>query len=226
MKKLFATLALLLVSIGVHAQTVVTFGANTGNTSTALTNNHLVNIFAGSVDTNPETMNIVTEEGPVYARTAVFKADVQSIIPSNATVTAASLNLYETFSWDNPTIYVHRVLRPIVPAQVSFTDYATSTPWATGGGVGSGDIDSTPLVTLVSTGAVAYEAFTSAGLISLVQSWVDGSVTNNGLLVRVGASEYTPAGSAGTDATRPYFSVTYTVAAGSSLPVIRQQHEY
>ncbi|MFA5669405.1 MAG: DNRLRE domain-containing protein [Balneolaceae bacterium] len=82
------------------------------------------------------------------------------------------------------TIGLYRLKRNWIPLEATWNQYSSGNAWSFGGARSSDDIDVNAVTTLgvnVATG-VWYE-FTGAGLISLVQGWVNGTFPNYGVML-------------------------------------------
>jgi len=134
-------------------------------------------------------------------RRGLIKFDLSSI-PSNATVTSATLYLYEKDSKSDQTTYIYRV--------TSYWNENTATwlSWALGGG----DFDN----------SVSYFTFTpgqancmlTMNITSLIQLWVDGTYPNHGLMLYgTGPDQKISYGSKedGIASARPKLDIVYTI---------------
>jgi hypothetical protein len=137
-----------------------------------------------------------------------------SAIPEGVTVTGATLSLYEYFASGGTfsvSVNAHRVLRAWVEGETTWTIYSTGNNWGTAGCSADTDrvADVSATVTLDQTAANDFIAWSSAGMIADVQSWVDGGA-NEGWMIRSDA-EFDGAG----DGTaRNFFRTSdYTTAA-------------
>lgn len=105
-----------------------------------------------------------------------------SAIPTGATITSASLQMQATAIGGTLNIDVYELLQSWdegsgsgTPGAANWTENAAATNWATAGG----SFNSTAVATL-NTNATGQHSW---DITSLVQGWVDGSRTNNGVLV-------------------------------------------
>ncbi|MEN8174941.1 MAG: DNRLRE domain-containing protein [Pseudomonadota bacterium] len=133
-------------------------------------------------------------------------------IPADATVSAASIHLY-TLDVGGP-YSCYGLLRAWSEQEVTWNDASAGTPWGAPGAEAPSDRDSLPLCTVSagSTGPITVN-LNSDG-IALVQSWVDGSRANNGIIITdpVTGNGADFDSSDWSDATvRPRLEVTYTV---------------
>jgi len=194
--------------------------SSTLNGGGPLSNGLGVNFFAGN-------------NGSSYARRALVVFDL-SAIPAGATIDSVSLQLYATVAAAGAqTVSLHRIT-------IATNDYwgegtsvasgnggggATATTndatwqdvkllgqqWATEGG----DFVAISSASTSVSGAGAAYTWSSAGLVSDVQAWVDGTASNNGWIVIGNESDAgTAKGFASKDATtnKPQLTITYTVA--------------
>gem|GEM_PF-3847090 len=124
-------------------------------------------------------------------RNLLIQFDLSSI-PSNAKITSATLRLYVTASGlpPNPVVNVHRVTQAwtegtgngaVTNDGATWNKYDGVNNWASGGG----DYDST---VWNSTTVTAINAWYSWNLTAIVQNWVNGTYTNNGMLLRTTTS--------------------------------------
>lgn len=135
-----------------------------------------------------------------------------SDIPASAMVETATIHL-NTLNVGGP-YRCFALLRAWNQAEVTWNAAANASPWATPGAAAASDRDNSELcnINAGSTGPIAV-TLNAAG-IALVQSWVDGSAANNGIII---ADELSSNGadfdsSESTSAmNRPRLEVTYTV---------------
>jgi alkaline phosphatase len=105
-----------------------------------------------------------------------------SAIPPGSTVRAASitLNVLNVSSGGYP---VYEVKRPWVESGASWSAYATGAAWEVAGAMGAADRGTAVLGT-VAPGGLGLSTFSlNAAGVALVQSWVDGSAGNRGLII-------------------------------------------
>jgi hypothetical protein len=142
-----------------------------------------------------------------------------SNIPSNATVTAVTLRLNFTYAETPATVVAHRLLRNWVESEVTGTVYSTGNNWQIPNAKGDLDRVGTASGSFSYGTGLGWKEFSSSGLVSDVQNWVDGTYQNDGWLLLCTTSTYTTANSSeASDGTRPELIVTYTVGGG--LPSI------
>ena len=150
-----------------------------------------------------------------------------SQIPSNALVSSATLGIHlrAQSGGGTGTFDFRQLLRPWVEPEATYNSFSTSNNWTTAGATGAGtDRNSTTLAQFVNVGTtLQFYTITdsgSGGLKDLVQDWIDGSASNNGLhSERNGAGAdgrlWTWTNSESDDGNRPFLSVTYTLGASS-----------
>lgn len=203
--------------------------------------------YAGSIDAEIHEGTATTNYGSAdlfsadkYAagdqRNTLISFTGLSSIAGPVTVSAASMFLYmdNNSVFNDITVSARRLLRNWVEAQATWNIFSTSNNWGTAGGLSDGvDRNSTVVATaLINSSTPGYIEFTGAGLLTLVQDWINGAANNYGLhLERTDASandnsyiqwrssEHTTA------TTRPYLSVTYASGGGSSIAAIQQYYQ-
>ncbi|NES27985.1 DNRLRE domain-containing protein [Micromonospora terminaliae] len=122
--------------------------------------------------------------GPGSVTRGLVRFDLGDI-PQNAEVSAATLSLWETNAPLSPiTTQVHRVTRPWTEGDdkcgsANWTEAAAGQSWTTPGG----DYDSTVIAKLDIPRNTA-NLFREFPVTGVVQSWVNGTAPNNGLLLR------------------------------------------
>jgi hypothetical protein len=142
-----------------------------------------------------------------------------SNIPSNATVTAVTLRLNFTYAETPATVVAHRLLRNWVESEVTSAVYSTGNNWQLTSASGDLDRVATASGSFSYGTGLGWKEFSSSGLISDVQNWVDGTYQNDGWLLLCSTGTYLVANSSeASDGTRPELVVTYTVGGG--LPSI------
>lgn len=122
-------------------------------------------------------------------------------------------------------VSLRKLLVPFVEAEATWNIRSTGNNWGTAGASGAGDADSTVLATgTIATSNGSTFTVSGAGFDSLVEGWINGTVTNDGCILSL-ADESTAAYSYlmrqsedGTASRRPYLTVTYT--AGSPGPTV------
>jgi hypothetical protein len=133
-----------------------------------------------------------------------------SSIPSNATITSATMSFYVYNVSGTPKVSCYRVLKQWAELEATYNSRLTGTAWGTPGLLSGTDYAATAIVT---TGNISVVGWANFNVTSQVQSWVNGSQANYGVMYRaitIGhlytwMSEYT------TDTTvRPKLVVSYT----------------
>lgn len=143
----------------------------------------------------------------------VIRFDLSSI-PSNSTVQASTLRLYEDSKKDGQTITLYRLTNSWVESQVSWNNRSSGTPWMIVGG----DYNSSPLASFSPNVDKVYRDINVAGV---TQSWVSGSFSNHGFLLRsTGSSGEVKFKSRETSTAtqRPQLCITYSWIAVSGSP--------
>lgn len=195
--------------------------------------------FAGVVETDLKEISPTTNSGttdPVEVTAwstgdntrTLIRFSGLSNIPASAVVSSVTLELWCSFrtAGGTGTIDIYRATRAWNVAQATWNEYATSSAWATAGGRGTGDSAASTSYSGTQSGTGAYKSFSSAGLIADVQAWIDGSVTNDGWLLK---NNQDPASaglndtfgftsSEGSDGHRPKLTVVYSVGPALSAP--------
>jgi hypothetical protein len=142
-----------------------------------------------------------------------------SPIPPAANIVDAKLQLYSD-GWSgaaaNVTMGAYAVLRDVTISQATWNQAQSGNLW---GAAGCNEVGTDRLATPDSSVAVSsIETWYTWGLTDTVQSWVDGSLTNNGVLVRAdsGSGFFAFSSSEGTlIERRPKLVVTY---GGGNVP--------
>ncbi len=247
MKKLILLIiTILILSSHVHADTV-TFqdglSGYTGTTDTSIHGN------AGEATTNygtDTTVGIQTESAN-YLNYGLLKFDLSSI-PSNASVSSAVLSVYlnTTGSSGDKTLSAYRVFKGWNESQATWNIWTTSNNWGTAGAktIDDGGSDNSGNGTgadrkSTAAGTVVISAFQSSGFVdititSLVQSWVDTTAANNGMMLSFpdsqgGTDAWTFSSSENaTSANRPKLVVTYTIpqTINSRIGKIKEEKTY
>lgn len=140
-------------------------------------------------------------------------------IPYDATVTQATLQLYASgWSGKNVTIGAYAVLRPWGVDQTTWNAATSSSNWALPGCNDTAtDRRATPEATFLTTGIYKWYAL---DVTSLVQEWVNGTLGNQGLLLRQTVYDaynmFFASAEHGTASLRPKLTITYHGAGGPS----------
>ena len=127
----------------------------------------------------------------------VIQFDVSSI-PSNASVTSATLSLWEyAADWQNSppascAFNLHRLLRDWVEAEVTWDDYSSGNAWTTAGAGSDGNdrvAAASATVTLDATAAADFIDWTGSTLDANVEDFIDGTLSNYGWLLEAPSCE-------------------------------------
>lgn len=153
---------------------------------------------------------------------SLIKFDLTDI-PSNATITSATLSLYlyDDNSSNARTLSAYRLLKDWDEGTVTWNKYDNSNNWTTAGGFDAADCEQTDI------GNVALAASEADGWIDItltagdVTDWIDGTLPNYGLLLKVDTESNDQYGYYSSDYTadttlRPKLTLTYTTPALSS----------
>lgn len=179
---------------------------------------HILSAQATTNDGASAIMNIGERNDQV---TSPIRALIQfdlSGIPAAATILSATLALWANadFSSNARTLRAFRLKRAWVEAEATWNIYSTGNNWESAGGFGEADCEQTDIGSLALTDSETVPAFKLIPLTaSAVQEWVDGTLTNNGLLLKMDtesddAYRYDSSDSA-TAAQRPKLTVVYQV---------------
>ena len=135
-----------------------------------------------------------------------------SDIPATATVDSASI-YFNTLNVGG-TYYCFALLRGWNENEVSWNQATSGTSWATPGAEGATDSDSLPLCSINAGSTGPIEINLNSDGVALVQSWVDGSLSSNGMViadsVSTNGADFDSSESS-TAMSRPRLEVTYTV---------------
>lgn len=154
---------------------------------------------------------------PLATTRSVLKFDLSNI-PATATVVLATLTLtiLETHVEQERTLSVYRALRAWVEDQATWNLYSTGNSWGTAGAdavtdreaVAIGSVTITPTETL----NVGKEIILTP---ALVQGMFDGTITNNGFVLRLGTETSNLIGFASFDhatvSYRPKLTILYSL---------------
>lgn len=144
-----------------------------------------------------------------------------SNITGPVTVTAASIFLRCTDTAVSVNDFdIHRVKTANTIGQVTWNERQTGVSWATAGAFTSTDVDTAASGSAANVAINTWAEFTGAGVIALVEGWINGTYPNYGLLLKRSpeTSDATTnefASSNAGDGLRPYLTVDYT---GGSTP--------
>lgn len=148
-----------------------------------------------------------------------------SAIPVGATVTAASLEIY-AWGWSGGGAVVtcgsYAIVRSTQLSQATWTEAQAGNPWGTAGCNNiTTDRRAIPESSIIVNSPQRWYTF---DLTALVQSWVNGSVANNGVLIRADdpmstSTFYFAAAEHSVAAERPRLVITYTDGSASTPTV-------
>lgn len=152
---------------------------------------------------------------------ALLKFDL-SPLPTNAVITAATLRLVVSRSGTSPADFdLDRMLTDWSETSVTWNNRSAGTPWTAGGAEANVDYVSMGSATAVLNGAGSTNDFSSAGMISDVQSWLANPGANFGWIL-LAAGE--PAGTGKEIASRedavnpPLLIVQYGIPSPPPMP--------
>ncbi len=201
------------------AQTATLSSASSGTVNlTSIADN---DIWKGATNANYGSCNIIFLDGNFVNR-SLLKFDLSGI-PSNATITSATLSLVKTGGSNSATnVNVHRITADWAEGSgpcsgssgvSNYNKRLSGTNWGTAGG----DYDST----VEAVTSVGGNATYSWSINNLVQNWVNGTDANYGLLLKYATEGFSNQKTFGsrehnTASNQPKLSVTYTVPANGS----------
>lgn len=208
---------------------IITFGLNTGNTVQATADTSLAQAFPNSAQGTGTRFYISNVSGNQNKALVFFpgiKAAIDALGPLVINSVTLKLRRLNNVTAPSRNVEVRRLLVSFNEAQATWNNRATSTPWATAGARGAGDVDSTVLGTALmpSTGG-AYFSVTGASMKSWVESVVAGTVTDYGLSISVenpttsGSGDFDISSKEATNGQRPYLEVDYTLLAPPSVSI-------
>lgn len=153
-----------------------------------------------------------------------FAALSDGTIPATATVTAASIFIYANgdYSANARDLEVYRPIRAWSASQSTWNNYITGNAWTTAGcsGVGT-DYNSTLIGSKSLTASEALNVYKEIPITaSYIQSFVDGTWTNNGFLLKMNtetSDAYRYNSSVTNEANLPYMTVTYDTDDGKRI---------
>jgi hypothetical protein len=199
------------------------------STETILTLQQGVGGYAGCEDTyidqGSPTASFCTEErikvGAGQASAGILRFDLTSI-PRNAVVTAAILQVFASeWGGSDSLLGVSPILRSTSSCEATWDQAGSGNLWAEAGcNNTTTDRRGTAESTVRTNGVRRWYEFTVA---EVVQGWVDGSLSNNGLLLRttetnLGEGFAFSSAQAGDPSLRPRLVITYNVPEAVRTP--------
>jgi len=188
--------------------------------------------YTGVVDTQIDATNPTVNYSGTDPRVTNFtgaqsrglmRFDGLSSITGPVTVSSATLRLATTSNFAAVDVAIYKLLVSFNVTQATFNQRVTGTNWATAGAYNATDTDLT-LISSVTAPAASYTQFTiptSPNFVALVEGWINGTITNNGILIACnpdsGGSDIVEfVGSYAADAVySPLLTVTYTAGTAS-----------
>ncbi|MBC7233776.1 MAG: DNRLRE domain-containing protein [Chloroflexi bacterium] len=191
--------------------------------ATTITLQYGLNGYIGAEDTyiyqyEPDKTNSsasLLKVGYKQQNAALLRFDL-SPIPPNAPISQATLYLYAAgWSGADSTLGVYYITRTVTLSQATWNRAQDNNPWGSPGcNDTTSDRRALPESTVQTAGIRRWYGF---NLTSVVQGWADGSLENNGVLVRTmypaftGTFQFTSAESSTPDL-RPKLVITYRIA--------------
>ena len=136
-----------------------------------------------------------------------------SAIPADATVQSAKMHL-NVLDVSSGPYFCYGLLRQWEQAQATWNEALSASPWATAGALGASDRDSLPLCTLSAPALGPVSINLNSDGVAMVQSWVDGSAGNFGLVISDSATTNGAdfdSSDSGSAIDRPKLEIVYTV---------------
>jgi len=145
-------------------------------------------IYEGSPDTNAGTANTIDVGLQTTKRRGLLKFNLAigtNPPPAAAIVTSAVINLTCIAYYVTRTLAFYQCLRAWVELESTWNVYSTGNNWTTAGAGSDGnDYVSTELGSASVTGTGAVAITLNASGIAIVQGWVNGTIANNGFILR------------------------------------------
>lgn len=165
---------------GVSTSTI-TISDNTGATYSGTSD---ANTWEFNPNTNYGTASTFTIghwDGTTDTRRGYIAFAGLSSVPAG-TVSDARIRLYVTANNNTQTYDIHRLTAAFVESQITWNDRSTGNAWTVAGG----DYDASVLTTLTvnNSHVGTYIEISGAALTALVQDWLDGVVSNFGLIIK------------------------------------------
>jgi len=153
---------------------------------------------------------------------AIVKFGGLSNITGPVVVSSASIFLRFSPATASQVFAIHRIKLAVDTSQASWNNRLTATPWPVGGAFDSASIDTTPAASVTGIATNTWAEFTGAGVVSMVEGWINGTLPNEGFLIKRNPESHDAVPTAfsssenGTTAFRPYLVVTFE--AGGATP--------
>ena len=148
----------------------------------------------------------------------LIKFDFSSI-PATALITSATLTLTIGYAYNNTQVDVYRIKRAWVEGQATWNIYSTGNNWQVAGALGANDYDSTSIGNGTPSAAGVGTALDISLTTSYVQELINGTMTNNGFLIKSSEASNSLNGfvssSHATSLYRPKLVIEYTLPSGN-----------
>ena len=147
-----------------------------------------ISLVAPDTNSGTETTVVAGALGQMSGgdvRRSFLRFDLSNLIPQNAVVNSATLQLTVVAVPQNPQnsfFDLRRVLRTWTENDVTWNTASTGNPWEQAGGTGASDCVGAPSASAFITG-LGPVSFSSAELRNNVQLWVSSPATNRGWLL-------------------------------------------
>ena len=193
---------------------------------------HSGTVYTGVTDThmqqNNPTLNYHTA-GTISATSWAAGDNARSIVKfgglSNVTgpvtVTSASIFLRSATSTVTQVFALHRIKLALDATQLSWNNRLTATPWPVAGAFDAASIDTTPAASVTGIVTNTWAEFTGAAVAAVVEGWINGTLPNEGFLLKRDPESQDGVASAfmssqnGSSASRPYLVFTYEPAGST-----------
>ena len=148
----------------------------------------------------------------------VVKFGGLSNVTGPVTVTSASIFLRSANTTATQVFALHRIKLALDATQLSWNNRLTGTPWPVAGAFDSASIDTTPVASVTGLTNGNWAEFTGAAVAALVAGWINGTLPNEGVLIKRNpeAEDAVPSSfmssQSGTSVSRPYLVFTYEPA--------------
>ncbi len=174
-----------------------------------------------------DNMDVGEVVGGSDVRRGLIKFDLSSI-PSNATVSSATLKIWDRgtdLSNNTRVLGAYRVLRSWTTNQTTWNKADSGNNWGTAGCSNTTtDREATDIGTVSITNPEVAGEYDITLTASKVQEWISGALTNNGILLqkatetddltRFNSSEWS------SSSERPILSITYSVGGGEFFALL------